>query len=195
MPKPHTFPFIIDETHHISISDLRKWNYLKPNSNKSGIITWSRNGQTTGKISIEVIINQKTNILILDYKCNDKKYNYKVSLTTLPSNLGKGSVWYFLCPFTLKRCRKLHLIDERFIHRSALSSGVYSKQLHTKKWRELEKVYGNYFDNDEHYKELYSKHFKKFYNGKPTKRYLKLMEKINDGERFSSSDIERLLMM
>jgi len=81
------------------------------------------------------------------------------------------------------------------MHRSALPRGVYSKQIHTKKWRDLEKVYGNYFDVERYYEELYSKHFKKFYNGKPTKRYLKLLEKINDAERFSASDIERLFML
>ncbi|NQY28281.1 MAG: hypothetical protein HRT69_02305 [Flavobacteriaceae bacterium] len=46
------------------------------------------------------------------------------------------------------------------MHRSDLPSGVYSKQLHTKKWLEIEK----------YYEQLYSKHFKKFYNGKPTKK-------------------------
>jgi len=58
----------------------------------------------------------------------------------------------------------------------------------------MEKVYGNYFDNDEHYKELYSKHFKKFYNGKPTKRYLKLLQQIEKAEKVSYLDIERLMV-
>ena len=116
-------------------------------------------------------------------------------MVSIKSNLGKGKIWYFRCPFTGKRCRKLHLIDERFMHRSALPSGMYSSQTHSKKWRLMEKVYGCYFDVDRYYEQLYSKHFKTHYNGKPTKRYLKLMRQINKAERYTVSEIENLFLM
>lgn len=80
------------------------------------------------------------------------------------------------------------------MHRSALPNGMYSKQIESKKWRQLEKIYGSYFDLEKLYDELYNKHFKKFYNGKPTKRYLKLMHKIKQAEKFSHKDIERLMI-
>jgi len=196
MPKPHTFPFIFDETKCITISDLKKLKYIKPNTNKTGNIRWTNSrGVETGSITIQSKIKNDLKVLIFDYKCNDKSYNYTIPLVTIPSNLGKGKVWYFICPFTYKRCRKLHLIDCHFVHRSAVTSGVYAKQLHTKKWREMERIYGHHFDIDNYYQELYSKHFKKFYNGKPTKRYLKLMQKINQAERISISDIERLYLI
>jgi len=194
MPKFPTFPYIFDEEKCISISDLRKLKYLKQNTWVSGTINWSRAGQNTGSIGVSVIMCKNKTEMQLNYNCNNNSYNYAVRLIALPSNLGKGKVWYFLCPFTGKRCRKLHLISERFMHRSALPSGMYSKQTHSKKWREMEKVYGNYFDNNEHYKELYSKHFKKFYNGKPTKRYLKLLQQIEKAEKVSHLNIERLLL-
>jgi hypothetical protein len=196
MPKPHTFPFIFDEARCISISELKKWKYLEMGSIKSGTINWrNRYNEITSRLPIRIVFTENEQYLNLNYKCNDNDYDYNIRLISTPSNIGKGRIWCFLCPFTHKRCRKLHLIDERFMHRSALPSGVYSKQIHTKKWRDLEKVYGNYFDVERYYEELYSKHFKKFYNGKPTKRYLKLLEKINDAERFSASDIERLFML
>ena len=59
----------------------------------------------------------------------------------------------------------------------------------------MEEVYGSYFDIDRLYEELYSKHFKTHYNGKPTKRYLKLMRQINKAERLSVSEIENLFLM
>ncbi len=43
----------------------------------------------------------------------------------------------------------------------------------------MDKVYGSYFKLDKLYEELYSKHFKTHYNGKPTRRYLKIMQQIN----------------
>ena len=58
----------------------------------------------------------------------------------------------------------------------------------------MERVYGAFFDNDKIYKELYGKHFKKFYNGKPTKRYLKLLSKIKQAENIDYREIELLMI-
>ncbi|GAA3512389.1 hypothetical protein GCM10022393_27680 [Aquimarina addita] len=193
MPKPHTFPFIFDQVKSIDISLLRKWGYLNHCHYKSGTLTWSTNGIETSNISIATKMNTIKKVLILSYNCNDKSYKYEVPLVSLPSNLGKGIVWYFLCPFTKKRCRKLHFIDQRFIHRSALPSGMYEKQIQSKKWRQMDKAYGFYFDSNQHYQELYGKYFKKYYNGKPTKRYLKLMAKINRSESIPYQEIEKAM--
>ena len=80
----------------------------------------------------------------------------KRQLTSIPSNLGKGVVWYFICPFTWKRCRKLYLLDERFMHRSALPSEMYECQTQSKKWRGIDKIYGAYFGAEKLYELLYS---------------------------------------
>ncbi|MAZ27116.1 MAG: hypothetical protein CL868_08590 [Cytophagaceae bacterium] len=72
---------------------------------------------------------------------------------------------------------------------------MYESQKQSKKWRAMEKVYGSYFDCDKYYyRELYSKYFKTHYKGKPTKRYLYLMQKINEAEKHSVRDIERLMI-
>lgn len=195
MPRYSNFPTLFDELRSVTISDLKKLGYFKKGAFMSGTMNWiNRYNEVTSSISLAVNNSDFNNYLELSYKCNDESYNYKVKLISLPSNLGKGKVWYFLCPFTNKRCRKLHLINGRFKHRSALPSGMYSKQTHSKKWRETDKVYGCYFDKDEAYEELYSKHFKTHYNGKPTKRYLKLLQQIEKAEKVSCLDIERLLV-
>ena len=80
------------------------------------------------------------------------------------------------------------------MHRSALPSGMYECQTKSKSWRQMEKVYGCYFDLDNLYEELYSKHFKKFYAGKPTKRYLKIMRQLQKVEQISPLEIERLFV-
>ncbi len=54
MPKPHTFPTLYNEALQISISKLKEWEYLNPEQIKSGTLTWSRNGNKTGSISIKV---------------------------------------------------------------------------------------------------------------------------------------------
>ena len=56
----------------------------------------------------------------------------------------------------------------------------------------MDKVYGSYFKLDDLYEELYSKHFKTHYYGKPTKRYLKLMRKINKAEHIPIPEMKTL---
>jgi len=194
MPKPHTFPTLYNEALQIHISKLKEWGYLNTKLIKKGTITWSSNGEKTASISITVNTYIEEPYIELDYKFNGDPRKYNVRLVSLPSNLGKGRIWYFLCPVTNKRCRKLYSIGGYFLHREAFNGCMYESQTQSKKYRELDKTLGAYFKTDELYEQLYKKHFKKYYKGKPTKRYLRLIEKINNGERFTANDIEHLLM-
>lgn len=108
----------------------------------------------------------------------------------MPSNLGNGDIWYFLCPVTKKRCRKLYSIGGYFLHREAFNSCMYESQTHSKYYRSLDKRFGGVFKQERLYEELYSKHFKKFYNGKPTKRYIKIMQEIEKTETINYDPFE-----
>ena len=192
MPKFPTFPTLYDEVLQINISKLKGWKYLNPEQLKSGTITWSTNGEKTASISITVNNNSKEPYIQLDYKYNDEPRKYRVWLVSVPSNLGVGKIWYFLCPQTLKRCRKLYLVGGYFLHREAFNGCMYDSQTKSKSWRQMVNVCGGYFELEKSYEEIYSKHFKKHYNGKPTKRYLKLMRKINKAEGIPISEIKKL---
>lgn len=199
MPKPHTFPTLFDEVLQLHISKIKEWGYLENGTKTINTVTWSHTSwgglkEEIGKISITVNMTVSMPYIELNYKYQDEPRKYKVSLVSLPSNLGKGKVWYFLCPNTQKRCRKLYLIGSYFLHREAFNGCMYESQTQTKKWREMERVYGCHFDSEKCYRELYSKHFKKFYRGKPTKRYLKLKRIIDASERIDYRDIERLMI-
>jgi hypothetical protein len=179
MPRYSNFPTLIDELRSFTIADLKKLSYFKKGAFVSGTMNWiNRDNEITSSICIAVHNSEFNSYLELDYKCNGGKFNYKVDIVMLPSNLGKGKVKYFICPFTKKRCSKLHLIDGRFMHRSALSNPLYSKQVESKRWREWSKMFGAPFKLENVYEELYSKGFTKYYNGKPTKRYQKLLKCI-----------------
>jgi hypothetical protein len=194
MPKPHTFPTLFNEVKTVSISFLTKHGYLKPNKLKAGSIHWSRNGENLGSISIKVCTYSESPYLEFDYKCNKAPINYRVQLVSAPSNLGKGVVWYFVCPRTGKRCRKLYLADTYFYHRSAFRGCMYEKQTQSKKSRYLDKMIGAYFKTDQLFEQLYKKHFKKQYAGKPTKKYLKLTQQIQRAESIPYHEIERALI-
>ena len=121
--------------------------------------------------------------LHLKYNFRGEPRDYKVQLVKKPSNLGIGEMWFFKCPQTGMLCRKLYSIGGYFFHREAFKGYYYESQLRSKNYRDLEKQYKGYFSLDRYYEELYSKNFKKTYRGKPTKRYLKLLEKIEKAEK------------
>ena len=193
MPKPYTFPTLYNEALQIDISKLKGWGYFKPKQIKSGTLNWSRNGNPTGSISIQVNTKSEQPYIELDYKYRDEPRNYKVYLTSTPSNLNKGEIWYFICPQTKKRCRKLYSIGGYFLHRKAFNGCMYETQTQSKKYRQLDKTLGAYFEIDNLYSELYKKNFKKTYAGKPTKRYLRIMEQIQKAESIPYHEIERVM--
>ncbi|TCO07027.1 hypothetical protein [Natronoflexus pectinivorans] len=194
MPKFPTFPTLYNEALQLNISKLQGWGYLDPKQIKSGTLDWSKNGNPSGSISIRANTLSERPYIELDYKYRDEPRNYKVYLTSTPSNLNRGEIWYFICPQTNKRCRKLYSIGGYFLHREAFKGCLYETQTQSKKYRELEKTFGAYFKSDELYSELYKKHFKKTYAGKPTKRYLRIMERIQKAESIPYHEIERAML-
>jgi len=194
MPKPRTFPYLLDEVNTISLTKLKEWAYLNTDTIKQGTVTWSFNGEVRSSLSIIVNLKYYVPYIELDYSFRGEPIKYKIDLVTKPSNLGKGEIWYFVCPSTNKFCRKLYLQNGYFLHRTAIKSNMYESQTRSKYSRFLYAHFGAYFKLDELYSELYSKNFKKFYNGKPTKRYLKIMQKINQAERVEPMDVQKALM-
>ncbi|TDX82759.1 hypothetical protein [Epilithonimonas xixisoli] len=197
MGKYATYPTEIERLKMISITDLKRMKILNPDSFISTSINWTNQStnQNNGSISVSIKTEQNNGIITFDYTYRDvDKINYTALLITKPSNLGKGKIWFFVCPKTGRVCRKLHLINGYFVHRSANPNLMYEKQLESKKMREWSKMFGIML-NDEVYQQLYSKHFKTHYNGKPTKRYLKLMKLIGQKENTSIEDFERSFLM
>jgi hypothetical protein len=112
-----------------------------------------------------------------------------VRLVTMPANIGKGIVWYFLCPNTGKRCRKLYMVDTYFLHREAFKGAMYEKQTHSKYVRGQLRLFEKLFNKENAWEQVYSKYFKKHYKGKPTKRYLKICMQKNYASDISYEDL------
>ncbi len=110
-------------------------------------------------------------------------------MISVPSNLGKGIIWYFLCPKTNKRYRILYSINGYFYHRKAFDKGMYESQ----RLSQMNKTFGAYFKVDNLYSQLYQKHFKKTYAGKPTKKYLKIMRYLKKSEHITFMNIKGML--
>jgi len=194
MAKNPTFPTLYNEALQIHISKLKEWGYLNPEQIKSGTLYWSRNGNPTGSISIKVNTHSEQPYIELDYKYKGEPRSYKVYLTSTPSNLNKGKIWFFICPQTKKRCRILYSIGGYFLHREAFKGCMYESQTQSKSYRKLNKTLGVYFKIDNLYSELNKKHFKKSYAGKPTRKYLRIMLQIQKAESIPYKVIEQALL-
>lgn len=72
---------------------------------------------------------------------------------------------------------------------------MYECQTQSKKIRSWNSVIGAYFKQDQYYEQLYKKNFKKYYAGKPTKRYLHLLKQIKKAESIDSRDVDMLMML
>ena len=80
------------------------------------------------------------------------------------------------------------------MHRSNCEGAMYDCQTQSKAYRALGNSFGVVFRTDDLYEQLYSKNFKKTYAGKPTKKYLRIMEQIKKAESVSYLDLEKALM-
>lgn len=182
------YPTTVNDLRSFDISFLRKHEYIKTDQFKTGSIIWTSGNGTKNSISIKTVIGDTNGSLTVDYTFNStEKINYEIQLITRPSNLGTGLLWFFVCPFTGKVCRKLHLINGYFKHRSALPGLMYQNQIESKKWREWNRIFAKDF-NDDVYTELYSKNFKRYYNGKMTKRFARISKELQERENNFNTD-------
>jgi hypothetical protein len=197
MPRYANYPTTVEDSLTFRLKSLTENNntYLTSYGTRKGVTSWSRNGIVDSKIDIKVTHSEYNTYIILNYKYNGEPINYRVNLISKPSNLGKGKIWFFICPRTGKYCRKLHLQRGYFLHREAFKNLMYANQIISKNNRAMHSIFDKAYLKDEVYKELYSKHFRTHYNGKETKRYKRIMDKINISESYSRNTLESLLMM
>lgn len=189
MLKQYMPPVLFDKTLQLSISDLKKWGYLEPNRTVDDKITWSKNGRETGSISIYLNTYPEQSNIELDYKFKGEPRNYIIRLIKIPSNIGKGFIWYFLCPMTNKKCRKLYSIDGYFFHREAFKKGMYQSQTRSKQYRLLEQTFGKYFKSEKLVEQFYYKHSRRFYGGKPTKKNHRLQNQLEQAKSILLDDV------
>lgn len=126
---------------------------------------------------LEVNLYSTNPYLELSYSYNGKSRYTKIGLVNIPSNLGKGKVWFFVCPVTGKHCRKLHYVNGYFMHRTAFK-GFYRGQIESKASRWMYKATYDILNAQTAQMMIHSSKVLGSYAGKPTKKYLRLKKQI-----------------
>ena len=131
----------------------------------------------------------------LKYSYNGSLKEYVVKIEEIPSNLGKGSIKYFICPETGKKCKTLYCCynSDVFKSRTAYSNRIYYFiQTISKEYRTASR----FNKTDKQVDTLITSLRHKSYKGKPTKRYIhlqKLIKKRNYLEEKKQEEFDRYL--
>jgi hypothetical protein len=149
MPKPPTYPRLLDhDAVKIDVSDL-------------GRIQSSKDASPLLEVHIKSVLDGK--------ECSQT-----LSLIGVPKPFG-GLQYYFVCPITGKRCRKLYRFGDahggRFAHRDAFTNACYSIQT-------LSKADRTFATKHRAENALNRRGLKKVYRGKPTRRYSVLSRRL-----------------
>jgi hypothetical protein len=193
MAKPYTAPTLINQEKTLTTGYLSKLGYFKENYKTVGSTGWTSNKSKDLDIDITVIMQTDFERVVLSYNdFNNEPTEQTIYLTSKKSNLGKGFVWFFVCPFTGKTCRNLIFINNRFMHRSNLTNAMYCIQAESKYWRKLFQLQPNIPTTEKILNEPFKKHYKKYYKGKMTKRYKKYLSTL---QKWNNNQRERFLLM
>lgn len=114
----------------------------------------------------------------IEYTNNDG-YKKEFSLIGKPSNLGKGLCWFFVCPITGNTCRKMYYT----LQYGYVSRGVINAPYHQQTLSKLDRQFKLLMEPDKLREKLEAKNFKYQYNGIPTKKYMYLLNKLEQATK------------
>lgn len=187
----------VGEATKLDLSYLIKNKFIQKGCEITFQLSWTNGSQ----IGVKSHYSEKDIYLQLMYQVNNKetkevkKYDYKVYIQRLKSNLGKGEVLYFVCPETALYCRKLFMCYGyyRFKCRQAYNNKIY---YHSQTVSKVQRNNDRYFKLDKKVNEIYSKRESKTYKGKETakhKRLIKLINKRSKVDEIRQMELENYL--
>lgn len=188
MARSPKFLDCVEDLWCFNISSLTKRGLLMDNSFGNEIdIRLKRNDVYEARFSISINMFSGHGDVYFSYSYKETIRKYKVEVISRPSNLGKGVVWFFICPVTKKTCRKLYFNKGFFLHRTAFPEIIYEQQKQSKRNRKLDKTMKMALD-ESIYQEFYRKHLKTHYRGKITRRFARITKKLAEKDSFSYDD-------
>ncbi len=187
-------------TSRCSRLDLRvmlRYGQIKNGCRIVGSIEWTFGGS----VSYISDCTGTTKYLRLMYTCKNRngetiQMDYCITIDTVPSNLGKGELLYFVCPKSNKRALVLYdaygsqIYAHRDWYKDAYGMSIlYNSQQTSKQWYANTRYFYVKREVDSLKEQIVGKKYKKVhYKGQPTKDFKKLY-KLTD--RMHRLDIER----
>lgn len=175
-----------EHSHHegcnrLELSSLLDAGLLKADQDRGAVLSWTDGSSLS-------VYSKRKDFIVLDYSIAGQSIKYKIDISAVPSNLGRGDVLYFSCPQTARRCRILYRTygSRYYKSRHAYANRIYYRS----------QIYNgandNYFRLEAKISRmLNSQRYQETYNGERTqwiKRIERMTERLDhlDDMRFSS---------
>lgn len=174
----------VEDTLDLDVSFLRRHRYFQRSS--SGTITWTRSGawgERKNSVGIRSFMKDPEGAYIrINYSQTDrgtgekKDFNYQIPLATTECNFG-GIRYWFICPwykngrYCGRRVGKIYKDGDYFACRHC-----YELSYRSRNENRRFALFSHFFNAERRYEELKKKTKRRFYAGKPTKKYMRLME-------------------
>lgn len=108
--------------------------YFRPGTLTRGVVVWRQGSEKVAAIELTATTWGEPSA-VLSYSYKGKSITERIELRFKASNMIKDAgYYYFVCPVTGKLCRKLYLVNGKFISRTAFNP-LYEKQTRSKRGR------------------------------------------------------------
>jgi hypothetical protein len=172
------------EVHRIELSYLLRQGFIRKNGKVSGTLSWN----SGGSISFESAFTEEERYIRLvyylesSYSGEKTNHDYKILLTTIPSNLGRGEIIYFVCPATGRRARILYRCYGSPIWkcRAAYHYRIYYESQQCSKYDFHNR---RYWTLQKKLETLKKKGVKKLYRGRNTRRMIRV-QRLEGKQRY-----------
>ena len=170
----------------LDLFDLLRVGYFTKDAKCSGSWTWNNGDRAEivthrqGRTAYMEVVTRWT-----DYAGREVEARQRIDLHSVPSNLGRGHVLYFICPRTGKLCRILYRAysSTSWRSREGFSYRLYYPQQADPAWgRNLSRENAVERKLDR----LYSRRIVANYRGRPTRRALRIAKLERKLERLSA---------
>jgi hypothetical protein len=174
MPKISRNPIIINDLIYVNASSIVK----KAQEDDSMILRWYSNNEEIASMRCQIIGGHNPHTACFIFHSKAGPECIEIEITTIASNLGIGKVPFFVCPITKTRCRRLYLVAGRLASRLVIKGALYDSQVWSKKYRELNDMFGAAFLLDDLYDKVFVPYFKPTYRNAPTRSLNRITRKI-----------------
>jgi hypothetical protein len=178
----------ITETVRINVTALRRLGYFNPTYEAKGSIQYTKGGKPITRVYFETSSEAE---LLLNYTWGGFNITQRIAIVKKASNLKKGSLYYFVCPYTSKYVRNLYLPQgvTQFASNYTFKPPIYyESQTHSKHYKPV----GQCFHVEQLLARLESARNQSQYNGQETKRSKRinaLISKYNEASEKSLNDL------
>lgn len=173
----------------INITALRRMGYFNPIYKATGSIEYTANGNYITRVYFETCDDTA---IVLNYTWGGVAISQRIAVVKRLSNLKKGSLYFFVCPYTSKYVRNLYLPQgvTQFASNCAFKPPIYyESQTHTKYYKPV----GQCLHVEQLLERLESARNQSQYNGQETKRSKRIKALINKYNQASEKSLNDLI--